>query len=111
MLDDALKTRIDNEIGSEQVVLFMKGTPVFPQCGFSATVVEILNYFNVKYETHNVLQDESLREGIKEYSEWPTIPQLYVKGEFLGGCDIVREMAANGELVAHFESVGIEPKA
>ena len=103
--------RIKNDIDNNDIVLYMKGDAMFPQCGFSATVVEILNYFNVKYETHNVLQDESLREGIKEFSEWPTIPQLYVKGEFLGGCDIVREMAANGELVAHFESVGIEPKA
>ncbi len=102
--------RIQNDIDSNDIVLFMKGDKMFPQCGFSATVVEILNYFNVAYETHNVLQDESLREGIKQFSDWPTIPQLYVKGEFLGGCDIVREMAANGELVAHFESVGIEPQ-
>lgn len=102
--------RIKNDVQSNDIVLYMKGDRMFPQCGFSATVVEILNYFKVGYETHNVLQDETLRDGIKEYSEWPTIPQLYVKGEFLGGCDIVREMAANGELVAHFESVGIEPK-
>jgi len=101
--------RIKNDVENNDIVLYMKGDRMFPQCGFSATVVEILNYFKVGYETHNVLQDESLREGIKEYSEWPTIPQLYVKGEFLGGCDIVREMAANGELVAHFESVGIAP--
>ncbi|MBT5074856.1 MAG: Grx4 family monothiol glutaredoxin [Kordiimonadaceae bacterium] len=102
--------RIKNDVTSNDVVLYMKGDAMFPQCGFSATVIEILNYFNVPYETHNVLQDEALRDGIKEYSDWPTIPQLYVKGEFLGGCDIIREMAANGELVAHFESVGIEPK-
>ena len=102
--------RIEDQLKNHEILLYMKGTPDFPQCGFSATVIEILNYFNVKYETHNILQDESLREGIKEYSDWPTIPQLYVKGEFIGGCDIVREMAANGELVAHFESVGIEPQ-
>ena len=102
--------RIKNDVNAHDIVLYMKGDRMFPQCGFSATVVEILNYFNVDYQTHNVLQDESLRNGIKEYSDWPTIPQLYVKGEFLGGCDIVREMAANGELVAHFESVGIKKK-
>lgn len=102
--------RIKNDIDNNDIVLYMKGDEMFPQCGFSATVVEILNYFNVEFKTHNVLQDESLREGIKSYSDWPTIPQLYVKGEFLGGCDIVREMAANGELVAHFESVGVAPK-
>ena len=102
--------RIQNDIDGNDIVLYMKGDAMFPQCGFSAAVVEILNYFNVAYETHNVLQDESLREGIKQFSDWPTIPQLYVKGEFLGGCDIVREMAANGELVAHFEANGIEPK-
>ncbi|MEZ5759370.1 MAG: Grx4 family monothiol glutaredoxin [Emcibacteraceae bacterium] len=102
--------RIKNDVNAHDIVLYMKGDRMFPQCGFSATVVEILNYFNVDYQTHNVLQDESLRNGIKEFSDWPTIPQLYVKGEFIGGCDIVREMAANGELVAHFEAVGIEPK-
>lgn len=102
--------RIQNDIDSSDIVLYMKGDAMFPQCGFSATVVEILNYFNVDYKTHNVLQDEGLREGIKQFSNWPTIPQLYVKGEFLGGCDIVREMAANGELVAYFEEKGIEPK-
>ncbi|MDG1996949.1 MAG: Grx4 family monothiol glutaredoxin [Emcibacteraceae bacterium] len=101
--------RIKNDIDTNSIVLYMKGDRMFPQCGFSATVIEILNYFKVDYQTHNVLQDESLREGIKAYSDWPTIPQLYVKGEFLGGCDIIREMAANGELVAHFESVGIAP--
>jgi monothiol glutaredoxin len=102
--------RIKNDVDTNDVVLYMKGDRMFPQCGFSATVIEILNHFKIKYETHNILQDESLRDGIKQYSDWPTIPQLYVKGEFLGGCDIIREMAANGELVAHFESVGIEPQ-
>jgi monothiol glutaredoxin len=102
--------RIKNDVDTNDVVLYMKGDRMFPQCGFSATVIEILNHFKIKYETHNILQDESLRDGIKQYSDWPTIPQLYVKGEFLGGCDIIREMAPNGELVAHFESVGIEPQ-
>ncbi len=102
--------RIKNDVTADNIVLYMKGDPMFPQCGFSATVIEILNYFNVDYKTYNVLSDESLRNGIKEFSDWPTIPQLYVKGEFVGGCDIIREMAANGELIAHFESVGIEPK-
>ena len=101
--------RIQKDIDKADIVLFMKGDRAFPQCGFSATVVEILNYFKVAYETHNVLQDESLRDGIKQFSEWPTIPQLYVKGEFLGGCDIVREMAANGEVVAYFKEKGITP--
>ena len=102
--------RIKNDVTADNIVLYMKGDTMFPQCGFSATVIEILNYFNVDYTTYNVLSDESLRNGIKEFSDWPTIPQLYVKGEFVGGCDIIREMAANGELIAHFESVGIEPK-
>ena len=98
MLDDALKTRIDNEIASESVVLFMKGTPVFPQCGFSAAVFGVLSHLGVKFRGINVLEDDSIREGIKAYSDWPTIPQLYVKGEFVGGCDIIREMHAKGEL-------------
>ena len=98
MLDDALKTRIDNEIGSEQVVLFMKGTPVFPQCGFSSVVAQILNYLEVDYASVNVLEDMEIRDGIKQFSNWPTIPQLYVKGEFIGGCDIVKEMFEQGEL-------------
>ena len=96
MLDDALKTRIDNEIGSEQVVLFMKGTPVFPQCGFSAATVGVLSHLGVKFRGINVLEDDNIREGIKAYSDWPTIPQLYVKGEFVGGCDIIREMYETG---------------
>jgi monothiol glutaredoxin len=98
MLDDALKTRIDNEIGSEQVVLFMKGTPVFPQCGFSAAVVGVLSHLGVKFRGINVLEDDNIREGIKAYSAWPTIPQLYVEGEFVGGCDIMMEMHENGDL-------------
>ena len=103
MLDDALKTHIDNEIASESVVLFMKGTPVFPQCGFSAQVIDILNYYSIKFSSYNVLDDNDLRQGIKDYSEWPTIPQIYIKNEFIGGCDILREMLENNEIEKLFE--------
>ena len=85
--------RIRDEIGKNDVLLFMKGTPVFPQCGFSAAVVEVLSELGVKFHGINILVDPELRDGIKQFSQWPTIPQLYVKGEFVGGCDIVREMA------------------
>ena len=104
MLDEAIKTRLDSEISSAQVVLFMKGTPVFPQCGFSAATVGVLSHLGVKFRSVNVLEDDSIREGIKIYSDWPTIPQLYVKGEFVGGCDIVKEMFEKGELKKLFES-------
>ena len=97
-LDDPTRKRIDEIIGSDRVVLFMKGTREQPQCGFSATVVQILDTLVPEYTTVNVLADPRIREGIKEYSSWPTIPQLYVAGEFLGGCDIVREMYSSGEL-------------
>ena len=110
MLKDALKTRIDNEIASEAVVLFMKGTPVFPQCGFSAAVVGVLSHLGVKFRGVNVLEDDSIREGIKTYSDWPTIPQLYVKGEFVGGCDIIREMYESGELTEMFQAQGIDAR-
>jgi monothiol glutaredoxin len=110
MLDDATKTRLDNEIASEDVVLFMKGTPVFPQCGFSAAVVGVLSHLGVKFRGINVLEDDSIREGIKAYSDWPTIPQLYVKGEFIGGCDIVREMYETGELMEMFQTHGVDAK-
>jgi monothiol glutaredoxin len=90
--------QIRSEIEGNDVVLFMKGTPVFPQCGFSAAVVQILSHLGVKFKGIDVLQDPGLRQGIKDFSSWPTIPQLYVKGEFVGGCDIVREMAEAGEL-------------
>ena len=86
---------IRNEVDSNEVVVFMKGTPAFPQCGFSGQVVQILDYIGVPYKGINVLEDDDLRQGIKEFSDWPTIPQLYVKGEFVGGCDIVREMFQN----------------
>ena len=103
MIDDAIKTRLDNEIKSEQVVLFMKGTPVFPQCGFSAATVGVLSHLGVKFRGINVLEDDAIREGIKVYSDWPTIPQLYVKKEFIGGCDIIKEMYESGELKKVFE--------
>ena len=97
-IDPGLRTRIQEIIDSDNVVLFMKGTRHFPQCGFSATVTQILNQLVKQYKTVNVLTDASVREGIKAYSEWPTIPQLYVKGKFVGGCDIVRELFQSGEL-------------
>ena len=90
--------KIDTMIESDDVVLFMKGTPDFPQCGFSANVVGILNHFGINYQSYNVLDDIELREGIKVYSEWPTIPQIYIKKEFIGGCDILNEMLENGEI-------------
>ena len=101
------QTTIDNAVKSNDVMLFMKGTKQFPQCGFSGQVVQILDYLGVDYTTMNVLEDDGIRNGIKEYSNWPTIPQLYVKGEFLGGCDIVREMFQAGELQSHMSQNGI----
>src|SRR3712207_4478623 len=101
---------IDNEVKSSDVVLFMKGTPQFPMCGFSGQVVQILNYLGVPYKGVNVLEDQEIREGIKQYSNWPTIPQLYVKGEFIGGCDITREMFQAGELQQLFAEKGIPVK-
>jgi monothiol glutaredoxin len=99
-MDEALQTRLSDLIKSDRVVLFMKGTRSFPQCGFSATVIQILDQLVPKYQTINVLKDPDVREGIKQLSSWPTIPQLYVDGEFVGGCDIVREMFVAGELQA-----------
>ena len=110
MLDDATKERIDADIASEDVVLYMKGTPVFPQCGFSAAVVGVLTHLGVPFRGINVLEDDSIREGIKAYSDWPTIPQLYVKREFVGGCDIIREMYETGELTEMFQTKGIEAR-
>lgn len=94
-------------INHDDVVLFMKGNPDAPQCGFSAAVVQVLDQMDVKYNTYDVLQNGELREGVKAYSDWPTIPQLYVKGEFVGGCDIVREMHATGELATLFTEKGL----
>jgi len=108
MLDDQTKSRIESEINSQDVVLFMKGTPVFPQCGFSAAVVGVLTHLNVPFRGVNVLEDDAVREGIKVFTDWPTIPQLYVKGEFVGGCDIIREMYETGELTEMFNTRGID---
>ena len=101
---------IDNEVKSNDVVVFMKGTPQFPQCGFSGQVVQILDYIGVDYKGINVLADADLRQGIKDYSNWPTIPQLYVKGEFVGGADIITEMFQAGELQTHLAEKGIPVK-
>jgi monothiol glutaredoxin len=97
-MTDQVKERIEREISEHDVVLFMKGTPVFPQCGFSSIVVQVLTHLGVKFKGIDVLRDPALRHGIKAFSDWPTVPQLYVKGEFVGGCDIVREMFETGEL-------------
>lgn len=108
MSDHPVFERIKEEVTGNDVVLFMKGTPVFPQCGFSATVVQALSLLGVKFKGIDVLADGEIREGIKAYSDWPTIPQLYVKGEFVGGCDIVREMYESGELGDYLGEKGIE---
>ena len=102
-MDQEIKQSIEDDISSNNVHLFMKGTPLFPQCGFSSTVVQILTYLEVPFTTTNVLENENVREGIKEFSNWPTIPQLYVKGELMGGCDIIKEMFEKGELKKLFE--------
>ena len=104
---DATHQRISEVIEGQPVVLFMKGTRVMPQCGFSATVIQILDSLTDSYETVNVLADPELRSGIKTFSNWPTIPQLYVKGEFIGGCDIVTEMTLSGELDTLFKESGV----
>ena len=106
-MDQQLKEQISNEIKTNDVCLFMKGTPDSPECGFSMAVANILKLLEVKFKGVNVLESQNLREGIKEYSEWPTIPQLYVKKEFVGGCDIVREMHESGELSQYFNEAGI----
>ena len=99
---------ISNQITNNDVVLFMKGTPVFPMCGFSAATVQILTNLGVKFSSVNVLENDEMREGIKKFSDWPTIPQLYVKKEFIGGCDIIREMFESGELLTLLSSKGIK---
>ncbi|AFX99382.1 glutaredoxin family protein [Candidatus Endolissoclinum faulkneri L2] len=108
MLDDCMKRKIKQEIASSDVLLFMKGSAEFPQCGFSSIVVQILGNLGIKFKSINVLKDQIIREAIKEYSQWPTIPQLYVKGEFVGGSDIVREMFESGELIEFFHNCGID---
>jgi monothiol glutaredoxin len=108
---DPVLTRIQNDVDANPVVLYMKGTPVFPQCGFSAQVVQVLSLVGVKFKAFDVLADDQLRQGIKEFSNWPTVPQLYVKGEFVGGCDIVREMYQSGELAELLKAKGIQAEA
>lgn len=108
MTDTTTLESIRSTVESHDVVLFMKGTPLFPQCGFSSLVSRVLQHMGVEYHSVNVLEDMDVREGIKVYSDWPTIPQLYVKGEFIGGCDIVKEMFETGELKALLDDKGIE---
>ena len=107
-MDNPVFNRIKQDIGENDVVLYMKGTPVFPQCGFSAAVVQALSNLGVKFKGIDVLQDPELRDGIKRFTNWPTIPQLYVKGEFVGGCDIIREMYDSGELQQLLGERGVE---
>jgi monothiol glutaredoxin len=110
-MDTTVSERISQEVADNPVVLYMKGTPVFPQCGFSAAVVQILSHLGVKFKGVDVLTDPGIRQGIKEFSNWPTIPQLYVKGEFIGGCDIIREMYETGELQQVLEQKGVPVRA
>jgi monothiol glutaredoxin len=107
MAEDLVAERITKDITENPVMLYMKGTAMFPQCGFSARVVQILSHLNVPFKTANVLEDMELRDGIKKFSNWPTVPQLYVKGEFVGGCDIVTEMYQTGELSTLLSEHGI----
>lgn len=107
-MSDEIQKTIDDAVKAHDVLLFMKGTPTFPQCGFSSTVVQILDVVGAEYTATNVLENQDIREGIKAYSDWPTIPQLYVKGEFVGGCDIIREMYETGELKAFIEEKGVK---
>src|SRR5262252_7122415 len=102
------RDQIAKDIAENDVMLYMKGTPVFPQCGFSAAVVHVLSELGVKFKSADVLKDPELRQGIKEFSNWPTIPQLYVKGEFVGGCDIIKEMFESGELDTYLKERGIK---
>ena len=106
MSDDA-QTQIDELVKAQDVVLFMKGTKTMPQCGFSSRVAGVLNFMEVEYTDVNVLADDAIRQGIKDYSDWPTIPQLYIKGEFVGGCDIITEMTLSGELDEMFANNGV----
>ncbi len=110
-MENIVFERIKQDIGSNDIVLYMKGTAVFPQCGFSAAVVQILSQLGVAFKDINVLEDAAIRQGIKDFTNWPTIPQLYIKGEFVGGCDIVREMYTSGELQDLLKEKGIAFKA
>lgn len=107
----SVQDTIRSQVDQNDVMLYMKGTPTFPQCGFSSVVSQILNYLQVDYESVNVLEDMEIREGIKQFSNWPTIPQLYVKGEFVGGCDIVKEMFEEGELKTYLIEKGVLAEA
>ena len=107
-MENQTKEIIESNINNNDVCLFMKGTPIFPQCGFSAMVVQVLTHLGVQFKSVDVLNEPAVREGIKQYSNWPTIPQLYVKGELVGGCDIIREMHEAGELSSVFSDKGIE---
>ncbi|HOO50741.1 MAG TPA: Grx4 family monothiol glutaredoxin [Alphaproteobacteria bacterium] len=107
MTQEQIFDRIKSEVSENDVVLYMKGTKVFPQCGFSALVANVLNSMEIDYLSVNVLEDDDIRQGIKDYSNWPTIPQLYIKGEFIGGCDIVKEMFESGELQDLLNDKGI----
>ena len=109
-MDEILKNQIEKDINENEVCLFMKGTPEAPQCGFSMAVTNMLKILDVKFKSVNVLENEKIRQGIKEFSDWPTIPQLYIKKEFIGGCDIVKEMFENGELKNFLDSKGINYK-
>jgi monothiol glutaredoxin len=111
MTEDVVFQRIRDDIEKNDVVLFMKGTPVYPMCGFSAAVVQILGRMGVTYKSVDVLMDNEVRDGIKRFSNWPTIPQLYIKGEFIGGCDIVRDMHESGELGEVLKSAGVNAPA
>ena len=108
MSDNPVNDRIQSEIDANSVVLFMKGNPMMPQCGFSAAITQVLTQMEVKFKGIDVLADDELRQGIKEFSSWPTIPQIYVKGEFVGGCDIIREMYENVELKELLDNKGVE---
>ena len=110
-MTDPVQDRMEREISGHDVVLFMKGMPVFPQCGFSSVVVQVLSHLGVKFKGIDVLSDPALRQGIKAFSDWPTVPQLFVKGEFVGGCDIVREMFETGELAQLLATRGVKTGA
>ena len=110
-MSNPVHEQIQSAVSDNDIMLFMKGTPMFPQCGFSAAVVQVLSHMGVPFQSANVLEDDELRQGIKEFSAWPTIPQLYVKGEFVGGCDIIREMYESGELEDLFKEKGLAANA
>lgn len=106
-MTDTVNDRIKNTVTANDIVLYMKGTPTFPQCGFSSTVVQIFDYLGAEYASVNVLDDPEIRQGVKDYNNWPTVPQVFVKGEFIGGCDIMREMFETGELKTLLADKGV----